>query len=425
MSQVPLEGSASEPSRQAVRFVDLHQQLETADGAIRRALDRVLQSGQFVLGNEVEAFEIAAADYCDAVYAVGCSSGSDALLLALMALDLQPGDEVVTTPYSFFATASSIWRLGARPVFADIDPETLNLDPRAVAALITPRTRALLPVHLFGQCAEMEPLWRLGVQYGLPIIEDAAQAFGAGYRGRRAGVLGNMGTFSFFPTKNLGALGEAGMITTDDAHLARRLRRLRVHGMEPKYHHQEVGINSRLDALQAAVLAAKLPHLDAWTEARRRNAQRYTRWFDECGLRDYVQTPVERADVRHVFSQFVVRVDADHRDALRDHLLEQRIGCEIYYPVPLHLQPCFAALGYRPGSLPHAEQAARETLALPVHPGLTTADQVRVVSAIAEYFGHPLQGGHSPVRGPAYLRRAGARHEAAAVAPSAIIPHEG
>jgi dTDP-4-amino-4,6-dideoxygalactose transaminase len=422
MSQVPLDGAASEPVRRAVRFVDLHQQLETADGAIRRALDRVLQSGQFILGAEVEAFEIAAADYCDADYAIGCASGSDALLLSLMALDLQPGDEVVTTPYSFFATASSIWRLGARPVFADIDPETLNVDPCAVEAAIGPRTRALLPVHLFGQCAEMEPLWRLGAQHALPILEDAAQAFGAGYRGRRAGVLGSMGAFSFFPTKNLGALGEAGMITTDDAHLAKRLRQLRVHGMEPKYHHQEVGINSRLDAIQAAVLAAKLPYLDAWTEARRRNAQRYRQWFDECGLLDYVQLPVERADVRHVFSQFVVRVDADHRDRLRDHLLAERIGCEIYYPVPLHRQPCFADLGYRAGSLPHAEQAARETLALPVHPGLTAADQVRVVSAIAGYFGHPLHKAHSPVRGPAYRRRASAQQGAGAAEPLSGTP---
>jgi dTDP-4-amino-4,6-dideoxygalactose transaminase len=350
-------------------------------------VSKVFTEQKFILGEEVSLLETEVAAYCDAREAIGCASGTDALLLALMALDIGPGDEVITTPYTFFATASTIVRAGATPVFVDVDRETLNLDPEAVAAAITPRTRAIMPVHLFGQCADMEPLWRLATQHGIEIIEDACQAIGSEYHGRRAGVLGRVACFSFFPTKNLGGAGDGGMLTTDDLPLAKRLRKLRVHGESSQYHHDEVGLNSRLDALQAAVLRVKLPHLESWTYGRQANAAHYEILFEAFGVRDLIEVPTTPATHRHVYNQYCVRVREEQRDRLFAGLRERKIGCMIYYPRPLHLQECFANLGYRPGSLPVAERAALETIALPIFSELTEMQQERVVRGMAEVFG--------------------------------------
>ena len=317
------------------------------------------------------------AAYCGAEHAVGCASGSDALLLALMALGVGPGDEVIVPSFTFFATASAVWRLGAKPVFADIRPDTFNLDPADVLYKITTATKAIIPVHLFGQCAEMDEIRQIATAArGIPIIEDACQAIGAEYRGRRAGSIGTTGCFSFYPTKNLGGFGDGGLITTNDAELAAKLRVLRDHGQQPRYYHHFVGLNSRLDALQAAVLSVKLPQLDEWAAARRA----------ACGaVRDGVRQPRARrrrssrrrrpTAADHVWNQYTVRVTDGRRDALQKYLAERKIGSAIYYPVPLHLQKCFAALGYEPGSLPVTEQACREVLSLPVYPELTAAEQ--------------------------------------------------
>ena len=375
--------SASEPP--AVPALDLKAQYRAIRDEVDRAIRSVVDSQHFVLGPEVAAFEAEAAAYCGARFAVGCASGSDALLLPLLAWGVGPGDEVVTSPYSFFATAGAVWRTGARPVFVDIEPDTFNLDPGRLAAAITPRTRAILPVHLFGQAADMDPIRAVADAYNLPVLEDAAQAIGAEYHGRRAGTLGRCAAFSFYPSKNLGGYGDAGMVTTDDPALARRLARLRVHGMEPKYYHHEVGFNSRLDALQAAVLRVKLRHIDAWTAARRAVADRYRDLLAADGLADRVLAPVERPGHVHVYNQFVVRVPEGSRDPLRAHLAARGIGTEVYYPIPLHLQPCFAPLHHRPGDFPRAEAAAGQTLALPIYPELTLAAQRRVVAAIAEF----------------------------------------
>jgi dTDP-4-amino-4,6-dideoxygalactose transaminase len=356
------------------------------------AFTRVLRSGVFILGPEVEAFERRLAEYCGVRFAIGMSSGTDALLAALLALEIGPGDEVITSPFSFFATAGVIWRLGGTPVFVDIDPSTYNLDPTRIETAITPRTKALLPVHLYGQCAEMDPILKLGAKHGLRIVEDAAQAIGAEYRdGRRAGSLGDVGCLSFYPTKNLGALGEAGMVLTSDEALAERLRILRGHGARPKYHHRLVGGNFRLDAVQAALLNVKLGHLDAWIRARQANASRYASLFGETGLLREGAIGLPAAAYRdssvghgHTYHQFVVR--ARGRDALRAHLQNGGIGTEVYYPVPLHRQECFAALGHAAGAFPEAERATRETLALPIHPELTAAEQETVVACIEEFY---------------------------------------
>jgi dTDP-4-amino-4,6-dideoxygalactose transaminase len=369
-----------------VPLLDLQGQYETIRDEVRAAVDKVFDSQHFVLGAEVQALEEEIARYSQTKYAIGCASGSDALLLSMMSCGIRPGDEVVTTPFSFFATASAIARLGARPVFVDIDEQTYNIDPALVAQAISARTKAIIPVHMYGQCADMTPLIALGERHGIPLVEDAAQAIGAEDRGRRAGSMGMIGCFSFYPTKNLGGAGDGGMLVTSDLEHARRLHQLRVHGEEKRYFHKVVGVNSRLDALQAAVLRAKLPHLDGWTSARQRNAQQYEIMFADAGLSDRIDLPFMATGVRHIFHQFVIRVRDGRRDALREHLRERGVGTEVYYPVPLHLQECFAYLGYGEGSFPIAEAAARETLALPIYPELTSEQQDYVVSAIKDFF---------------------------------------
>jgi dTDP-4-amino-4,6-dideoxygalactose transaminase len=374
------------PAMMKVPLLDLRAQYESLREETRAAVDRVLESQGFVLGADVRALEEEIAAYTGARHAIGCASGSDALLLALMALDVKAGDEVVTTPYSFFATAGSIARLGARPVFVDIEPRTYNIDVNRIEAAITERTRALLPVHLYGQCAEMDALASVAARHNLPMIEDAAQAIGAEDASRGAGSLGQIGCFSFYPTKNLGGAGDGGMLSTNDDRVAARLRSLRVHGEASKYHHREIGFNSRLDTLQAAVLRVKLPRLDAWSDARARHAARYRELFTDAGLLEEIGLPFEREGARHIYNQYVVRVGAGRRDALIKHLKSAGVGTEVYYPVPLHLQECFRYLGYQEGDFPEAERAARETLALPVYPELTQEQQRYVVESLRDFF---------------------------------------
>jgi len=368
----------------AVPALDLKAQYQSIRDEIDQAVRAVVENQYFILGPEVSGLESEVAEYCGVAHGIGCSSGSDALLLPLLALGLGPGDEVITTPYTFFATAGAIWRTGARPVFVDIDPGSYNIDPEQVAAAITPRSKVIIPVHLYGQTAEMDAINAIAGRHGLHVLEDAAQAIGAAYYGRRAGRLGHSAAFSFYPSKNLGGFGDAGMVTTDDTELGRKIGRLRVHGMEPKYHHHEVGYNARLDAIQAAVLRVKLRHLDAWTEARRQAADRYRGLFEAQALEGVVP-PSERPGHFHVYNQYVVRVPAAARDPLRAHLSSRRVGTEVYYPIPLHLQVCFASLGYRAGDFPHSEQAARETIALPMYPELGASAQEYVVETIAHY----------------------------------------
>jgi len=369
-----------------VPLLDLQAQYETIRDEVRTAVDRVFDSQQFVLGAEVQALEEEIARYSQTKSAIGCASGSDAVLLALMSCGVGAGDEVITTPFSFFATAGAVARLGARPVFVDIDERTFNLSPSLVEAALTERTKAIMPVHLYGQCAEMNPLIELSQSRGIPIIEDAAQAIGAEDHGRRAGSMGTIGCFSFYPSKNLGGAGDGGMLVTNDLDHGRRLHMLRVHGEETKYHHKLVGINSRLDSLQAAVLRVKLPHLDAWSTERQRKAQQYELMFVDVGLSEQIEVPFVRSNARHIFHQFVVRVRGGRRDALREHLRECGVGTDVYYPVPLHLQECFSYLGYKEGDLPVGKTAAKETLALPVYPELTDEQQDYVVSKVAEFF---------------------------------------
>jgi dTDP-4-amino-4,6-dideoxygalactose transaminase len=369
-----------------VPLLDLRAQYETLREETRAAVERVFESQGFVLGGEVSALEEEIAAYTGARHAVGCANGSDALLLALMALDVRAGDEVVTTPYSFFATAGSIARLGARPVFVDIEPRTYNINIEKIEEAITERTRAVMPVHLYGQCAEMDALMEIARRHSVPIIEDAAQAIGAQDATRGAGAMGEIGCFSFYPTKNLGGAGDGGMLSTNDDQIAARLRSLRVHGEASKYHHKEIGFNSRLDALQAAVLRVKLPRLDSWSNARARNAARYRELFADAGLLEEIELPFEREGTRHIYNQYVVRVRDGRRDALIEHLKRAGVGTEIYYPVPLHLQECFRYLGYCEGDFPESERAARETLALPVYPELSEEQQHYVVETIRAFF---------------------------------------
>src|SRR5438876_2030259 len=367
-----------------IPLLDLQAQYVSLRAPLLSAMERLMDAQQFILGSEVAALEKEIAEYSQVRHAIGCASGSDALLLALQSLGVGPGDEVVTTPHSFFATASAITRLGARPVFVDIDPCTYNMNETLVAEAITKRTRALMPVHLFGQCADMGILGQISQQRMIPIVEDAAQALGAEDQERRAGSIGSIGCFSFYPSKNLGGAGDGGMLVTNDNDHAGRLRMLRVHGEERKYHHRMIGLNSRLDAIQAAVLRVKFPYLEEWSTARTQNAARYAELFRDAGLAEEIGLPFVRPGVRHIFNQYVIRVGRQ-RDALRAHLNERGVDSEIYYPVPLHLQDCFRYLGYGEGDFPEAERAARETLALPVYPELTLEQQTYVVENIRAF----------------------------------------
>jgi dTDP-4-amino-4,6-dideoxygalactose transaminase len=365
-------------TQKQIPLLDLLTQHTQIREEVLAAITRVIDSQKFILGAELEAFECEVADYCETNFAVGCASGTDALILALMAAGVAPGDQVITTPYSFFATAGAIAHLGAIPVFADVDPTTFNIDPARAAEAVarSPRARAIIAVHLYGGCADMEPLCAIARERGLVLIEDAAQAIGAVYRGRRAGGIGQIGCFSFYPSKNLSAYGEGGLLTTQDAQVAARLRALRVHGSTEKYVHQWVGINSRLDALQAAVLRVKLRHLDAWTERRQSNARLYQDLLANAPVDLPRPAPYQ---TRHVFNQFVIRTR--ERDAVRHHLASHGVGTEVYYPMPLHLQPCFSSLGYRSGDFPVSEALAYETLALPIYPELSE-DDIAYVSGL-------------------------------------------
>lgn len=369
-----------------VPLLDLSEQNRKLRPDIEAALGRVLDTNAFILGGEVAALEKELAEYCGTKYAIGCASGSDALLLALMALDVGAGDEVITTPYSFFATASAVTRLGAVPVFVDIDPKTYNLDISQIEAKITEKTKAIQPVHLYGQCADMAGLQKVSQKFGVPLVEDAAQAIGAEENGTRAGAMSEIGCFSFYPSKNLGGMGDGGFMTTNDEDLAKKLFALRVHGSEEKYYHKWVGLNSRLDGFQGAVLRVKLPYLDEWSDKRQENANLYRKLFTDAGLTEEVVLPFERENVRHIYNQFVIRVPGHRRDELRAFLAENVIGTDVYYPVPLHLQECFAYLGNKEGDFPESESAARETIALPIYPELRGEQQEYVVKKIAEFY---------------------------------------
>lgn len=374
-----------------VPLLDLKAQYISIRQEVDEAIQEVVESQQFILGPEVSAMEREIADYCQVKHCIGVTSGSDALIVALMALDIKHGDEVITSPYSFFATAGSIARVGATPVFVDIEPKTFNIDSSKIAKAITPRTKAIMPVHLFGQCAEMDPILDLAKRHRLAVIEDAAQAIGAEYRGRRAGAMGHLGCFSFFPSKNLGAFGDAGAVTTNDDQLAERIRVLRMHGSKVKYHHQFVGGNFRLDALQAAVLRVKLRYLDRWTMDRQRNAADYIRTLNEKGISPRWITPPAVVQQRHIFNQFVIRTQ--DRAGLIKHLQQASVGTEIYYPLPLHLQQCFAHLGHGVGAFPESERAAESTLALPIYPELTLPQKDYVMRSIVEHFAPADQTG--------------------------------
>lgn len=388
---------------QPVPLLDLQAQYRAIREELRGALDRVAESQHFILGPEVEGLEREIADYSQCQFGVGVSSGSDALLIALIAIDLKPGDEVVTTPYTFFATAGAVARLGGKPVFVDIDPLTYNIDPAALEDAITDRTRAIIPVHLYGQMADMGPIMEVANRHKLIVIEDAAQAIGSEWLGKRAGSIGHFGCFSFFPSKNLGGFGDGGMVTTNDPALADQLKLLRNHGYRPKYYNKVVGGNFRLDAIQAAVLRVKLKYLDQWTAARQRNAAIYRDLFDQAEISispDYPSTgaagaapklnglsgvvlPTEAPNVRHIYNQFVIR--SGQRDALLSFLKARKIGTEIYYPVPMHVQECFSYLGHKTGDFPASERAANETLALPIYPELSEDMLATVVETIAEF----------------------------------------
>jgi dTDP-4-amino-4,6-dideoxygalactose transaminase len=381
----------------SVPMLDLQRQYEQVRAEVLAAVGRACASQHYILGPEVEAFERELAEFCDAREAVGCASGTDALWLALTAAGVQPGDQVLTTPFSFFASASAIVRAGARPVFVDIDPLTFNLDPARLETFLRSgqrdKLRALLPVHLYGQCADIHSLEKLAKEFQLPLIEDAAQAIGARLGDRKAGSMGVCGAFSFYPTKNLSAYGDAGLVTTRDPAMAEHMRRLRNHGSPRRYVHEEFGWNSRLDAMQAAILRVKLKYVERWNDGRRQCAARYDELFTAAGLTASggpgensapIQLPHAAATASHVFHQYVVR--AYRREELREFLTARRIGTEVYYPIPLHLQPCFVYLGYREGDFPEAERAAKEVLALPMFPELTEEEQRRVVESIADFY---------------------------------------
>ena len=374
-----------------VPLLDLKSQYRSIKEEILNVTKEVFESQNFILGPRVETLEKVVAEYTSSTYAVGVSSGTDALLISLMAADIAPQNAVITTPYTFFATIGSILRVGARPIFIDIDPDTFNISPESLISTIDgmageerARLKAIIPIHLYGQCADMEPILNIANEYNLVVIEDAAQAIGSEYNGRRAGSMGDFGCFSFFPSKNLGAFGDGGMVTTHSDELNDRLRILRVHGSHPKYYHRLIGGNFRLDALQAAIVSVKLKYLDGWTQSRQKNAGTYRILFKNAGLSDFVKLPVEREN-RHIYNQFVIRVNK-RRDDLRMFLNDAGIGTEIYYPVPMHLQECFSDLNYKKGDFPVAEHAAIQSLALPVYPELSDDQQEYVVDKIKVFF---------------------------------------
>jgi dTDP-4-amino-4,6-dideoxygalactose transaminase len=372
-----------------IPLLDLKAQYATIRDEIKPAIDEVLESQLFILGEKVVKLEEAVAKYSGSKFAVGVASGTDAILLALMALGVGYGDSVITTPYTFFATAGSIARLGALPVFVDIDPETYNISPQKISACLKTasakeKIKAIMPVHLYGQCADMDPILAIAREHGLPVVEDAAQAIGSRYKERKAGSISEFGCFSFFPSKNLGGFGDGGMITTDNQTLAEKVGILRVHGSKPKYYHKVIGVNSRLDALQAVALLVKIKYLDQWTAKRRKNADYYRERFQKNGLNELVGLPKVAEGNFHIYNQFVIRVNK--RDELQKFLTQAGIGTEIYYPIPLHLQECFQYLGYKEGQFPESEKAARETLALPIYPELTTEQQDYIVEKIKEFY---------------------------------------
>jgi dTDP-4-amino-4,6-dideoxygalactose transaminase len=356
---------------------------------ILTAIAGVVDSGRFLFGPEVQQLERSIAELCGVEHAIACASGSDALLLALLALEIGEGDEVIVPSFTFFATASAVSRVGARPVFVDIDPQTYNIDPQRIEAAITPATRAIIPVHLFGQCCEMDAIGEIAQRRRLFVIEDAAQAIGAKYWGRPACSLGGVGCISFYPTKNLGAFGDAGMLTTHDADLAQRLRLYAAHGMSPRYYHKVIGINSRLDTIQAAVLGVKLKRLASWAAARSANARRYDELLRAAGLDAQIGLPRAEPHCEHIWNQYTIRIRGGRRDAVKAQLAAAGVATEIYYPVPLHLQECYRSLGLRAGSLPHTERAAAEVLSLPIFPELTAAEQRTVVVRLQEVLATP------------------------------------
>ena len=385
-----------------VPLLDLKAQYATIKDEVRQAIDTVLESQHFIMGPQVKSLEEKIATYTNCKHAIGVASGSDALLISLMAIDLKPGDAVITTPYTFFATAGAISRLGAIPIFVDVDPRTYNIDPEKIEGVIlsaaknpkrtdsrftihNSRIKAIIPVHLYGQSADMDPIMEIAKKHNLVVIEDGAQAIGTEYRGHRVGSIGHFGCFSFFPSKNLGGFGDGGMVTTNNDDYAERVRVLRVHGSKPKYYHNFVGMNSRLDTLQAAVIEVKLRYLDKWSAARKSSADWYNDAFTKAGLVDrHLITPYEVPGGRHIYNQYVIR--AKNRDGLMARFKEKGIGTEIYYPVPLHIQECFAGLGYKNGDLPHSEAAAKETMALPIYPELTTEQKEYVINTVKEYY---------------------------------------
>lgn len=383
----PQTNSTNEP----VALLDVGRGNQPLRDEVLAAIAEVYDSGRFLFGPAVSELEQAVATSCNTTTAVGCASGSDALLLALMANDIGPGDEVIVPSFTFFATASCVTRVGAKLVFVDIDPQTYNMSPEAVAAAITPRTRAIIPVHLFGQSAAMDEITKLTEGKGISVIEDAAQAIGAAYHGRPVGSWGQCGCISFYPTKNLGGIGDGGMLATNSESFADRVRLCASHGMRPRYYHSIVGINSRLDTIQATALVIKMRHLTEYSKMRQDNARRYMEMFEAAGIvsdsADGIQLPYQDPAALHVWNQFSLRVGDGQRDALREHLSQQKIGSEIYYPIPLHQQECYADLGYATGSLPETERAAQEILHLPIYPELTEQEQSRVVAAVAAYYG--------------------------------------
>ena len=369
-------------------LLDLNAQYQAIKDDVEKSLQSVIQSQHFILGPTVENFEKEIASYINVKYAIGVASGSDAILLSFMALNVKDGDEVVTTPFSFFATAGSIARLGAKPVFVDIEPDTYNIDPNKIADYLksnAKKVKAIMPVHLYGQCAEMDSIMDISVKYNIPVVEDDAQAIGSLYKNKHAGTFGLFGCFSFFPSKNLGAWGDAGLVTTNDEKSATLIKALRVHGGLKKYYHQYVGCNSRLDALQASILSVKLKHLTEWNKSRDRNAQRYKSLIEKYKLNDVITTPITKPERNHTYHQFTVHVE-EKRDELVKFLKDAGIGTEVYYPLPLHLQECFRELGYKRGDLPVAERCAQTCISLPIYPELTEEMQEYVVSKIAGFY---------------------------------------